>query len=204
MLAFVCVCHAGIWSQCRASRHLTARQKPVSQAKGQMSWMEPFAWGEAENIRQLNQSLCLFNRPSFPSLAISLPSHYSVCMIYMESRANWTQGLLHWRWKRADGLVLFRPPRTLSLDMTDLREQLQCGCAKNIILQNGCRRCRMLTFLKESYTILDRGRLFCRFPLLSSTIWPVISFFASGNWAVQEVHTLLAMNCLCSCFSFLP
>lgn len=93
-------------------------------------------WGEAENIWQLNQPLCPFNWPSFPSIAISLPLLYSVCVIYMESRVKWTHGCLHWHWKRADGLFLFWPPRTLSLDMTDLkdskdlREQLRYRCVK--------------------------------------------------------------------------
>lgn len=90
-------------------------------------------WGEAVPIRHLNQSLCVFNWPSFPSLSIPLPLLYSVWVIYMESKAKWTHDLLYWCWKRADGLVLFWPPRTSSLDMTDLknlndlREQLQYG-----------------------------------------------------------------------------
>lgn len=161
-------------------------------------------WGEAENIRRLNQSLCLFNWPSFPSLVISFPTLYSVCVIYMESRAKWTHGRLHWRWKRTDGLAHFWPPRTLSLDMTDLkdskdlREQLQYGCANEkkqkkvkypYILKN-----HMQFLIEWVFFVIS---LFC--PWLSGLWFP----FASGDLAVQEVHTLLAMNCLCSCFSFL-
>lgn len=88
-------------------------------------------WGEAKNKRQLNQSLCLFNWPSFPSLTISLLSLYSVCVIYMESRAKRTHALLHWCWRRADGLELFWPPRSLSLDMTDLKASRTPGSSCN-------------------------------------------------------------------------
>lgn len=157
-------------------------------------------WGEAENIRRLNQSLCLFNWPSFPSLVISLPPLYSVCVIYMESRAKWTHGRLHWRWKRTDGLAHFWPPRTLSLDMTDLkdskdlREQLQYGCAN----EKKQKKAEIPLHFKESYAIPDWVSLFCHFPLLSLTIWPVVSFClrrfgssGSSHFACYELSVLL-------------